>query len=117
MTTALGGRSECPDVLRCIRGDGATLAYPCPDIFAVQDVAALDVEYRKQIEAYGWRQVADGWLCGQHAPESGEVMDHHTVSRDGSNWLCRHCGRTWPFPSPLPDSAGKCVQRAWRVEA
>jgi len=119
VTNALGGRSEFPEVLRCVRGDGVTVAYLWPSLADVMDrgVPAVDAGFRQLIEIHGWRQVADGWQCGRHAPESGEVMDHHAVIRDGSNWLCRHCGRTWPFPSPLPDSPGKCVQRAWRVEA
>ncbi len=44
-------------------------------------------------------------------PLSGSVLDNHVVYRDGSFWRCRHCGRTWPFPSPLPGDVGPCVQR------
>jgi hypothetical protein len=129
---AAGGRSVFPEVLRCIRGDGATVVYPWPSVESVQrtadraglnirvparNVIADDAEHRRRLEQeYGWRETGEGWICSRHAPESGEVMEHHTVVRDGSHWLCRFCRRTWPFPSPLPDDAGPCVQRAWRVE-
>jgi hypothetical protein len=43
-------------------------------------------------------------------------MTHHHVVRDGSVWLCIHCLGTWPFPSPLPDTAGPCVPRRWEVD-
>lgn len=41
------------------------------------------------------------------------VLDNHNVYRNGSVWACRFCSRTWPFPSPLPDSAGPCTPRRW----
>lgn len=47
---------------------------------------------------------------------AGDVLTNHNVRRDGSFWSCRHCGRTWPYPSPLPDDAGPCVPRKWRTE-
>lgn len=41
------------------------------------------------------------------------VLDNHRVHRDGSVWYCAGCGSTWPFPAPVPASAGPCIPRRW----
>lgn len=42
-----------------------------------------------------------------------DEMNHHHVVRDGSVWWCRFCKSTWPYPSPVPESAGPCIKRKW----
>lgn len=41
------------------------------------------------------------------------VLDNHYVVRDGSWWICLHCPKRWPFPSPVPKAAGPCTPRRW----
>lgn len=42
------------------------------------------------------------------------VLTNHRVVRDGSVWTCMGgCGRTWPWPAPLPEPVGECVPRRW----
>ncbi len=40
-------------------------------------------------------------------------MSHHQVVRDGTYWACLHCPGRWPYPDPVPASAGPCITRTW----
>lgn len=45
------------------------------------------------------------------------LLSNHYFVRDGSVWLCRECGTTRPFPSPMPADAGACTPRTWGSSA
>lgn len=55
--------------------------------------------------------VLDVAVTGDDVPVT--VLDNHSVVRDGSYWTCRFCGEQWPYPTPLPETAGTCVPRKW----
>jgi hypothetical protein len=40
-----------------------------------------------------------------------QVTSNHYVARDGASWACAYCPGRWPFPAPLPATAGPCVPR------
>ncbi len=38
-------------------------------------------------------------------------MNNHRVIRVGDRWACVHCPGRWPYPGPVPASAGPCITR------